>query len=158
MQTGLAGCAWLHPGNHVGRNDDPECISCVCEIPDDTHRGDLWDNGMASARHRVSEKLADVKPSLGFAQVLCNYRTDEGLHLEKAKIAFDIQVADTHNYIANDVLVSNCNSNSGRHPKRLLIPSDGMDAAPTLADTASIKIDYADVGAISAIDEMTSSY
>jgi DNA-directed RNA polymerase beta subunit len=68
-----------------------------------------WDRRKAVAGSAVAGMRSDTALKHVLVETPVVYEEGRGLRYEQAKTAFDIQVADTHNYVANGVLVSNSN-------------------------------------------------
>lgn len=66
-----------------------------------------WLQRQLTAGAAVAGMLEDTQPGLALHEIPCNYQWKTGRQWERVQTVFDIEVADTHNYVANGILVSN---------------------------------------------------
>ena len=97
-------------------------------VPHDSEQAHRWDLRMAVLGTGLAAMLDDTKPILQLAQIPFTYEQNKGRVFERSELAYDIEVEGTHNYIANGILVSNCNAKRGSgHSFRVrLEPESGL--------------------------------
>lgn len=103
------------------------CIAGGGAMPADLNPGLRWDALMSSLGRALPAAPAAV--TYTFCEVGYEYEENHGRVLERTSFAYDLEVEDTHNYVANGVLVSNCHFNvrpgSGSAMRMTLDPTDG---------------------------------
>lgn len=81
----------------------------VTELGAEPDGTEAWQERMSKAGNRLAEMEADNVVEYVLVAIDCAYTGAAGRSYSKATTVYDLQVAGTHNYIANGVLVSNCN-------------------------------------------------
>ena len=94
--------------------------------PDPVNLGARWDLRQNNVSTKINYMLQDTAVGLGLVSVPCKFRSEPQSPRSKSKYAFDIEVAGTHNYFADDVLVSNCNVAKGFGHRYFLDPATGI--------------------------------
>jgi len=97
-------------------------------IVEDNNLGAAWDRRVAALGTALTKLPVASGTKLVLASIPCVYDTNTGTKLSKTNTAYDIEVEGTHNYIANGVLVSNCNAKrgSGQSFRVSLEPESGL--------------------------------
>lgn len=82
------------------------------KTPPELNPGARWDEMKSTLGSRNAEALSDAALRKVLREAPYTFETGMGAVRERTTVAYDIQVEDTHNYVANGVLVSNCHLNT----------------------------------------------
>jgi DNA-directed RNA polymerase beta subunit len=92
-----------------GTADVRAMLAGVMDKPADCHDVVHWEARMRTAGSLCDPVAADTAVNLRVEEIQVELAPEVGSRWESCKTAYDIEVADTHNYVANGIVVSNSN-------------------------------------------------